>query len=143
MNYSTSVLLINENIRTVKGLYEEHGKQEIFKTVDKSLNVDDFAVVESTTRWGMTTVKITAVDVTDEVDFDSSCQMKWAIGKIGKEDHDKLKKMENDLIAVMKIGELRKRREEITKNVLDAKTAGELGKLAIAQLASPTKEAAE
>lgn len=132
MNYSTAVMLINPSIRAVLGKYEEHGKTTVFKTIDKDLKVNDFAVVESGTRWGMTTVQITAVDV--DVDFDNSTLVGWVVGKVDQDAHERLKKMEDQAIEVIKKGELRKRREDIKKNTLDAISAGEIDKLDIASL---------
>lgn len=133
MNYSTAVMLINPNIRAVHGRYEENGQLTTFKTVDPNLAVDDFAVVETTTRWNLTVVKIVAVDV--DVDFDSSTTVGWVVQKVNKIDHDALRKIEATAIDVIKKGELRKRREDIRKNTLDAVTAGEIDKLDITRLA--------
>jgi hypothetical protein len=132
MNYSTAVMLINPSIRAVKGKYEEGGNTEIFKTIIQDLKIDDFAVVESGTRWNMTTVKIVEVDV--EVDFDSSKVVGWVIQKINVRGHEDIKKMEATAIDLIKKGELRKRREDIKKNTLDAFSAGEIDKLDIAKL---------
>lgn len=136
MNYSTAVMLINQNIRAVRGQYEENGNPETFKTLDQALKIEDMAVVESCTRWGMTTVKITEVDV--EVDFDSTKKIGWVVGKVNTTEHEDLKKMETAAIELIKKGELRKRREDIRKNTLDAVSAGEIDNLAIARLAAPT-----
>ena len=132
MNYSTAVMLINPTIRAIHGKYEEGGKEETFKTIDQDLKVDDFAVVESGTRWGTTTVKIVAVDV--EVDFDSHKPVGWVIQKINISGHDTIKQMEAAAIDLIKKGELRKRREDIKRNTLDAVSAGEIDKLDIARL---------
>ena len=135
MNYSTAVMLINTSIRAVRGLYEETGKETNFKTIDQTLKVGDFAVVESGTRWGITTVKVVDVDV--DVDFDSNEHMHWVVQKIDRPAHDEILKMENAAIDVIKKGELRKRREDIKKNTLGAFAAGEIEKLGITQLAGP------
>lgn len=132
MNYTTAVMLINPSIRAVRGLYEEKGTPEVFKTIDADLKVDDFAVVESGTRWGLTVVKISAVDV--EVDFDSSKEVGWVLHKVNKPDHDNIRRMEAQAIDVIKKGELRKRREDIKKNTVDAIAAGEIDKLDIARV---------
>lgn len=55
MNYSTAVILLNKNIRTVQATYEPDrvgvdAKRSIFKTFDSSIQVDDIVVVPSTTR---------------------------------------------------------------------------------------------
>lgn len=132
MNYSTAVMLINKTIRAVKGQYEENGKPETFKTIDQDLRVGDMAVVESGTRWNMTTVKISEVDV--DVDFDSPNKMGWVVGTVDIAAHDEIKRMENDAIDLIKKGELRKRREDIKKNTLDAVVAGEIDNLEIVKL---------
>lgn len=135
MNYSTAVMLINPTIRAVKGQYEENGNPETFKTTDQELRVGEMAVVESGTRWNMTTVKISEVDV--DVDFDSSKKMGWVVGKVDTAAHDDLKKMEDAAIELIKKGELRKRREDIKKNTLDAVVAGEIDNLEIVKLGNP------
>lgn len=132
MNYTTAVLLINKNIRAVLGQYEEHSKKTVFKTIDQELKVDDIAVVESDTRWNKTVVKITDVDV--DVDFDSSTPVGWVVGKVDTAEHDGIIKMEAKAIDMIKKGELRKRREDIRKNTLDAVTAGEIDHLDIVRI---------
>lgn len=138
MNYSTAVLLVNGNIKVVKGLYEEGGKPGVFKTLDATLKVGDYAVVESSTRWEITTVKITEIDTVD-IDFDSTEQLKWVVQKINITGHQDIKKMEANAIEIIKKGELRKRREDIKKNTLDAYCAGEIDNLGIAKLAAPLR----
>lgn len=135
MNYTRAVILINAAVRAVSGLYEETGNADVFKTVDQDLKVGDFVVVESGTRWGVTTVKITATDV--DVDFDSPKDIKWVVQKIDMPKHEELKKMEAVAIDVLKRGELRKRREDIKKNHLDAVAAGELEDVGFARLGAP------
>lgn len=132
MNYSTAVILINPSIRAVRGQYEKDGSTEVFKTIDQSLQINDFAVVETSARWGFTVFKITEVDV--EVDFDSTRSVGWVVQKISLPDHEKIKQMENAAIDLIKKGEIRKRREDIRKNTLDAFSAGEIDNLDIAKL---------
>lgn len=136
MNYSTAVMLINKSIRAVKGQYdpEVQGSKSvtIFKTLLQDLKIDDFVVVESGTRHGITTVKIIEVDTV--VDFDSSAEIKWVVGKIDMDAHKKIIEMEKAAIDVIKKGEMRKRREGIYKNIVDAEAAGEIDKLDIAKL---------
>lgn len=132
MNYSTAVMLINPTIRAVTGKYEEGGGTTMFKTIDQDLKVDDLAVVVTKTRWGMTVVKITAVDV--DPDYDSNTEIEWVVDKIDHSRHQEIKAMEYQAINMIKAGELRKRREDIKRNTLDAFTAGEIDNLAIARL---------
>lgn len=135
MNYSTAVMLINPSIRAVMGKYEENGNADTFKTLNPDVKVDDYVVVESGTRWELTVVKITAVDT--DVDFDATRIMRWIVAKVDMSMHQKLKDMENAAIELIKKGELRKRREDIKKNTLDAVSAGEIDNLEIAKLANP------
>lgn len=139
MNYSTAVMLINPSIRAVRGQYDPNHKSmeyNIFKTLDQNIKVDDYVVVESGTRHHLTTVKIVEVDVT--INFDGQSEMKWVIQKIDIEPFDKIKKMEADAVDLIKRGEMRKRREDIRKNTLDAIAAGEIDNLAITKLTSGT-----
>lgn len=136
MNYSTSVMLINPAILAVKGKYEDTSKDTVFKTLDSTLKVGDMVVVESGTRWNYTTVKITEINASP--DFDSTEIIKWVVQKIDVDSHDKLKEMEDKAIQVIKAGELRRRREDIKKNTLDAFANGEIDKLDIAKLTGQT-----
>jgi hypothetical protein len=134
MNYSTAVMIINPAIKAVMGKYEESGVPELFKTILTDLKVGDFAVVESGTRWGFTTVKITELNV--DPDFDSSKTVRWVVQRVSVEQHENIKGMEDVAIELIKKGELRKRREDIVKNTLDAASAGEINNLDIARLGS-------
>lgn len=138
MNYSTAVILINPQIRAMKTIYQpetEGAKSQqryTFKTIDKDLKVGDLVLVPSDTRFGFTVNQIVDADV--EVDFDSHTQMKWIVGKVDIVAYDDILKMEEAAISLIKTGELRKRREEIRKNTLDAVVGGEINKLDIAKL---------
>lgn len=139
MNYSKAVLLVNSNIVVVAGKYEDTQKETLFKTLDATLKVDDFCVVESTTRWGITTVKITKIDAAADVDFDTPEILNWVVGKIDMSTHDKIKDVEKKAIDLIKVGELRKRRETIRQNTLDAITAGEIDNLEFVKLGAPAE----
>lgn len=91
-------------------------------------------MVESGTRWGFTVVKIVAVDI--DVDFDSDKLVKWVVQRADVVGHKRVKAMEESAIELIKKGELRKRREDIRQNTLDAVSAGEISKLEISKLGS-------
>lgn len=130
INYSTAIILINpDTIRCVKGQYEERGLEEVFKTTDFGLKVGDMVAVESATRWNMTTVKITAVDV--EPDYDSDKLVRWVVQKIDMEQHAKVQATEAEAIDLIKRGEHRKRREDIRANTLGAMTPEEIARLGV------------
>jgi hypothetical protein len=113
MNYSTTVFLINKNVRAVIGVYEpEDGKKKtIFKTLDQSIEVDDLAIVPSTTRHGMTVVKIIEVDA--DIDFDSTEQINWIVSKVDKAEYEQTIKREQSAIQAIKSAEMRKKRDDL------------------------------
>jgi len=132
MNYTTVVMIANPNIRCIKGLYEDGGRATLFKTVDSTIKVDDYVVVESSTRWGLTTVKVIEVDV--EPDFDGTEKVRWALDKIDYTRYKEILKMEEDAVTLIRKGENRKKREEIAKNTLAILSDDEVKAMAITKL---------
>ena len=94
MNYSTAIFIINDDCRAVVGQYEDNGKCHLFKTFDKEIDIEDYVVVESGTRHGMTVVKIVDIDV--DVDLTSDVEVKWVIMRIDPIDHSLLIEKEQD-----------------------------------------------
>jgi hypothetical protein len=115
MNYSTAVFLINDAVRAVKGIYEDGKPADIFKTLDPSISKDDLVVVPTDTRHKMTVIKIVETDV--DVDFDSTVPMKWVICRVDMKEHADILRMEEKAIAVIKSGEIRKKKEAIRDTV--------------------------
>jgi len=111
MHNSKIVLLINDDVRLIKGAYDEGATPEVFKTMDQGIVKDDFCVVESGTRHGMTTVKVTEVDI--DIDFDSHHEVKWVVQRINKEDFDDLLAMEKNAIIKVQEAEKRRRKAEL------------------------------
>lgn len=137
MNYSTSVMLVNASIRAMKTIYEPDTgniKQTgyAFKTLDPTLKVGDLVLVPTNTRFGFTVNKIIEADV--DVDFDSNIEFKWIAAKVDLTDYENTLAMESEAIALIKKGELRKRRETIMQNTLDAVSAGAISNLRIAHV---------
>lgn len=113
MNLSTAVFLINDNARAVMVTYEtgENAPKTMFKTFDKSIKVDDFVVVPTDTRHHLTVCKVVEVDV--DVDFDSSCQVKWLVGRVDLADTTEIKLWEDKVIESIKSAEKLKKRNEL------------------------------
>lgn len=138
MNYSTAVMLINENIRAVNVTYEpdEHScqtaKRTMYKTLDTSLEVGDLVVVPTDTRHRFTIARIDAVDV--EVDFESSTQVDWIAGNAPIESYNDILQKEGEMISVVKASEKRAKREEIKKNMIGLQEENKLETLAIANM---------
>lgn len=117
MNLSTIVFLINDNVRAVKVAYQDKDPSpKIFKTLDKTIKVDDFVIIPSTTRFNMTTGKVIEVDV--DIDFDSSCQINWLIGRVDMADVNEIKAQEDKALDAIKAAEKLSRKNEI-KTKLD------------------------
>lgn len=111
MDNSRIVFLINDTVRAVEGLYEDGGKIEMFKTLDASVAVDDFCVVQSSTRHGMTVVKITAVDV--DVNFDATAPIKWVVQRINAPAFKAITDQEAEAISAVQAAELRRKKAEL------------------------------
>lgn len=117
MNYSTSVFLINDDVRAVMCTYEDgdNAKRTMFKTFDNEIDVDDFVIVPTDTRHNLTVCKVVAVDV--DVDFDSAVQVDWIVGAVEMTDHIKVLAMEEKAIEAVKSAEKRRRRDELRASV--------------------------
>lgn len=132
MNYTTAIFLINDNVRAIQAIYEAEyvpgttkmiNTPTLFKTLDPDLKVGDFIVVPTHTRHNMTVVKVSAVDVS--IDFDSTCQMNWVIGKVDRTDYERTLAEEEPAIAVIKAAEMTKKRNDLR----DAMLANQMDKL--------------
>lgn len=115
MDNSVVVLLINDSAMAVKARYEEAGKEGVFKTLDTSIEVGDYAVVESGTRWNKTVVKVTEVDI--DVNFDTATDVKWVVQKIDKEGFDTVLEQEKVAISTVQSAERRRKRDELKKTL--------------------------
>ena len=82
MNYSMAIFLISNQARAISVTYEadEKAAKTIFKTLDPSIAVGDYVVVQTDTRHQMTVCKVVETDI--EPDFNSIALMKWIIGKV-------------------------------------------------------------
>lgn len=138
MNYSTAVMLINQNIRAIKVSYEVgiDGKGKtpfiMFKTLDKTVAVGDYVVIPTTTRQNMTVVRVEEVDV--EVDFESGTEIQWIVDKVNSDDNKNILQEEQKWIEALKASEKRRKREEIKKNMLEMYQDDGIEKLPIASM---------
>lgn len=139
MNYSSAVMLVNPNIRAIHVIYEpevEGKKQQryTYKSLDTSIQEGDLVVVPTDTRHGFTVVKVADVDV--DVDFDSSVQLKWIVGKVDLNAYSTVLAEEAKAINAIKASEKRRKREEIRTNLLKLHEE-DLKDLAIASMGNP------
>lgn len=129
MNYSTAVMLINEEIRAIACSYEpdltnpdgtvrHQTTRKVYKTLDKTIKVGDFVVVGTTTRHNMTINKVEEVDV--DVDFENGTQVFWAIAKVDTETVKAIKAKEGEWVAELKKVERKHQKEKLKEKVLGA-----------------------
>lgn len=115
MNNSKIVFLINDQARAIRCVYENESpqgsKEYIFKTLDQSIQPDDIVVVETGTRHGYTTVKVTEVDV--PVDFNDNTDLKWIVGRVDLAKFKQVKTQEQEAITAVQQAELRRQRAEL------------------------------
>jgi len=138
MNYSTAILLINPACRAIKAIYEPdptdenrpRAKRTLFKTFDRSIKVGDIAMVPSTTRHMVTTVKVTDVDV--EWDVHTCEEVKWVIGVIDQAEYISLKSQEEAAINQIKESEKTFERNELKKKMFAHMTEEQIASLQIA-----------
>ncbi|QDP64882.1 MAG: hypothetical protein Unbinned5081contig1001_39 [Prokaryotic dsDNA virus sp.] len=115
MDNSTIVLLINDDARVIRGQYEDGGKITNFKTLDQGIKVDDMIVVESSTRHGMTVVKVVETDI--DINFDTETDVRWVVQKIDTKNFATVLDQEKEAIATVQSAERRRKKEALRKSV--------------------------
>lgn len=129
MNYSTAVMLINEEIRAISCSYEpdvlradgtvsHKTGRKVYKTLDKTIKVGDFVVVPTTTRHNMTVNKVEEVDV--DVDFEDGVEVFWAISKVDVDTVKAIKSKEGEWVTELKKVERKHQKEKLKEKVLGA-----------------------
>lgn len=129
MQNSTIVFLINEDVRAIAAIYEKDGPKTLFKTLDPSVEVGDFVVVESSTRHGMTVVEVVEVDV--EFNIETQGEMKWIVQAISMNRHEEVLAQEQAAIAAVQSAERARKKREL-KAALFADHEDKLKTLALA-----------
>lgn len=136
MNYSTTVFLINPNVRAIVCTYEaDHSaKKTTFKSLDQSIKKDDLVVVPTDTRHRFTVCKVTEVDA--DVDFDGSETMLWIVSKVDLADHNMTLVEEAEAVSAIKSAEIRKKREDLAASLMADKAASHIASLPMATRAA-------
>lgn len=118
MNNSVAIFLLSDQVRGVMVTYEadENAPQDLCKTFNLDIAVDDFVVVRTDTRHNMTVCKVVEVDV--DPDFDSSKMVQWIVGVINTVDYESLQTQEEELFTKIAAAEKRKRRDELRETLL-------------------------
>lgn len=128
MDKSLNIFLINDKVRAVEAIYEKYDaarhstkpRPELFKTFDKAIKVDDLVVVETDNtngRFGMTVVKVTAVDV--EPDFEASgVKARWIVQKVEDAAYREVVEKEEAAHEVIKSAKRTAKREELAEQLM-------------------------
>ena len=117
MNRSTTVFLVNSQVRAFSAYYEDGGKMEVFKTFDKDLKKDDLMVVTSKTRHGFTVVKVNEPNIAVDIQ-DTQIEVRWAISKLDLTEHNEIVKNEAGAIEAVKMAEFNKMRRDLMDNIV-------------------------
>lgn len=117
-----SIFAFADNVRAMRGVYEPDtdshaAKREDFKTLDPAIKEDDLVVVTTDNRHGFTVVKVTDADVTPDLDSNEPCR--WIINKLSLEGFEQIQRQDAILADQIRESQLRKRRREIQKDLLD------------------------
>ena len=118
MNLSVAIFLVNKAVRPVRVSYDpdypKHNNPNAkFKTLDASIKKDDYVVVPTTTRHGFTVCKVEETDF--RVNFDSTEEWLWVVGKVDKDAYDNIKKQEATVVDRIGDAEENRKREELSK----------------------------
>lgn len=138
MNFSTAIFLINDDVRAIAVTYEKidltkdttqmkyqpaylsGGKLPdgavVFKTFDQSIQVNDYVIVPTDTRHGMTVCQVVAADI--EVDFESDKDCHWIVGKVDTTDFERVRQEEEKAIIKIKEAQVGKRRNQLARDLL-------------------------
>lgn len=114
-NYSTAVMLFNENIRAIRCEYENGSSQTVFKTLDKTIEVDDLVIIPTGTRHNMTVVKVVEVDY--DIDIEDDTAVSFIVGKVHIKAYDQILEQEKIWISALKAGEKKRKRDELEKSM--------------------------
>ena len=130
MDASKIVFLINDQVRLIKVSYEPLGanldtantsvnppipKLYSYKTLDQSVKVGDYVVVETATRHNLTVCRVEEVDL--DVDFDDGISLKWAYHRVDTSVIEEIKANEAEAIAAAKRAELKRKREQLREGI--------------------------
>jgi hypothetical protein len=143
MNYSTAVMLVNENIRAIYVSYEVNSEGKglkpytMFKTLDHSIKVGESVVVPTSTRHKHTVVRVEEVDV--DVDFEDNTPVQWITDKVDTSKNEQILAEELKWIDALKLSEKKSKKDEIRKKLLATYEGDvDISRLAITQVSDVT-----
>ena len=161
MNFSTAIFLINDDVRAIAATYEKVDLTQntakmkyqpayleesrlpegavIFKTMDPDIDVNDYIVVPTDTRHGLTVCQVIATDV--EIDPEATAECHWIVGKVDTSEFERLRQQEAAAIQKLKDAKTHARRKKLKAELMGKLDDDQLA--SIPMLTPPAKEAAE
>ena len=120
MDSSKIVFLINDQVRLIRVSYDNQVTGEkpsvyLFKTLDQTVAVDDFVVVETGTRHGLTVCKVIEVDL--DVDFDDGISLKWAFQRVDSAAIELIRAQEGEAMKAAARAELKRKRDQLREGI--------------------------
>ncbi|MEK6886649.1 MAG: hypothetical protein AABW88_02345 [Nanoarchaeota archaeon] len=147
MNYSTSLIALNKNIRVIEIAYDDEtsmnpydkkNNRKRFRTLDKTVKIDDLVVIPTQTRHLMTVAKVVEVDC--RVDFKSKDEIQWLVTRVPTEDYANVLAKEEEFIDQLQKSEERRVAEELKKNLLEMHKDSNLENFDIVGMSTPILE---
>lgn len=116
MNLTAAIMLVNKAVRPLRVEYDpdyaaKNTHNRLFKTLDPEIKVGDFIIVPTSTRHGMTVVKVMEMDFA--VNFDSPIDYFWVYGKVDKTTVDMLLEQEAQVVSRINQAEENRKRKEL------------------------------
>ena len=130
------IFVISDDVIAVRGVYDPNEAErtprytadipktgELFKTFITDLAVGDIVVVESGSRTGYSTIKIT--EVNSDFDFDSDEPCRWVTQRIDTDAHEALREREQAAIGQVKTAQRKTQRAELIRQMIGGEDAAE------------------
>ena len=125
MNYSTSIFLINDDVRALYVIFAPDGSNDgnkqqryMVKTFDRSVEAGDYVVVPSTMGHKLAIAKVTEVDV--EVDFDSTTILPWVIQRVELNNFNEMVAQEEVAIKAIRDAHFLQRKKSLAATLSEA-----------------------
>lgn len=120
MNESTAIFLVNKAVRALLCTYEKDTEKTtaprtMFKTLDPSIKKDDILNVPSSTRHGVTTVRVVTTDV--DVNLDDPTHVDWIMSKVDRHAYEVCLSREGDMLKLVREAEEHHKREELKAKI--------------------------
>lgn len=116
---SRKIFLIDETVKCVRVQYEPEPPDQLSKThIAKTfldLEYGEFVAIETSTRWGITVVRVVEVGLEPELNDTS---IPWIVAPVFLDDYNEWIEREKIILKTIAAAEKRKQREELKTTIL-------------------------